>query len=344
MSEKSLRGAGPKVDQSGASSLPAAPATPGGGRSDTAAAPVEPWGGERTDRVSGRENSGPRVALVPTTPPDGQIDSQASAADTRREADSGRTTLMGVPSPFAGQSDKPTTSPGHDVHLPSDKARVADARPGAAGGLLPSVELAPSSTTRVGKSEPPGKPSGHRDANAKDDTKAATSDGAEKSDRKDSKDSKDSKAGVAVPSERSMAAAAATFRASTTGGETQPAVDPTTDREQERSWTADRTQEFRLALPPARSGFAKTLAAGMALAAGTGLLVVGFVHSRVRGGAESSEVAHAPGPLPVAPVPLPPPPLPETPVPPLAVEQTPPAANVAPAIRGGGVRRPGCPA
>src|SRR3569623_3690668 len=212
MSEKSLRGAGPKVDQSGASSLPAAPATPGGGSSDTAAAPVEPWGGERTDRVSGRENSGPRVALVTTTPPDGQIDSQASAADTRRVADSGRTTLMGVPRPVDGPSDKPTTSPGHDVHLPSDKARVADARPVAAGGVLPTVELAPSSTTRVGKSEPPGKPTAHRGANAKDgtkdDTKAATSDGAEKSDRKDSK------AGVAVPCDRSLAAAAATFRAS----------------------------------------------------------------------------------------------------------------------------------
>src|SRR3569623_580639 len=73
----------------------------------------------------------------------------------------------------------------------------------------------------------------------------------------------------------------------------------------------------------------------MALAVGTGILVVSFVHSRVHGTAESNDLAHATAPLPVAPVPLPPPRPPENPVPPVAdapvaaPEPAPPAAGIA---------------
>ena len=338
MSEKSLRGASPGGDQAGASSVPAAPsaaaASSGERSSDTGGAPVEPWGGERTDRVSSRETSAPRVALVPAATADGQVDAPTSAADTtRRVADSGRTTLMGVPSPVAPQADKPTTSPGHDVHLPAEKGRQADARPAGGGGTTPAVEPDPSSARRVGKVESPGRSSGEQHSGAR----------SEKSERKDdkgskhSKDDKDSKAGGSVPNERSMAAAAATFRASAGGSDQQPADDQASEPEQQRSWTADRTQEFHLDTPPPRSGFGKALATGMALAVGTGILVVSFVHSRVHGTAESNDLAHATAPLPVAPVPLPPPRPPENPVPPVAVDQTngqpnPAADDVAPAV------------
>lgn len=321
MSEKSLRDAVPGVDQA---RDPAAPAAPSGGRSsDSGGAPVEPWAGERTDRVSGREGSGARVVLVPVVPSDGRIEGPASTADTRRVADSGRTTLMGVPSPMAPQSDKPTTSPGHDVHLPSEKGRVADARPiAASGGVIPAVELDPSSTRRIGKVEAPGKSSDEiagddraRDRNAKGANKPASE-----------KTENDSKGTAVVPSERTMAAAAATFRASNLGGGKQPGPGPGAP-EPERSWTADRTQEFHLDPPPTTSPFAKTLAVGIALAVGMGILVVGFVHARVRGAAsDQGEVARSTGPGPMAPLPLLPPPPPENPVPPAAVD----LANSAP--------------
>src|SRR3569833_1371083 len=108
---------------------------------------------------------------------------------------------MGVPSPVGPQADKPTTSPGHAVHLPAEKGRQADARPAGGGGTTPAVEPDPSSARRVGKVESPGKSSGEQHSGAR----------SEKSERKDDKDSK---AGGSVPNERSMAAAAATFRAS----------------------------------------------------------------------------------------------------------------------------------
>lgn len=325
MSEKSLRGAGPEGDQAGNR---AAPAASGGRSPDSGGTPIEPWGGERTDRVSGREGSGARVALVPATGADGQVDRQASVADTRRVADSGRTidsgrvadsgrtTLMGVPSPVASQPDKPTTSPGHDVHLPSEKARVADARPVTASGGSHAVELDPSSLSGD-KSQPRGNERG---------AKTDQSDKFDKAERKDS-----TPGGAEAPNERTMAAAAATFRAAIAAGD-QPAAAQTGEPEHqhERSWAADRTQEFGLDMPPARGGFAKALAAGIALAVGTGVLVVGFVHQRVHGGAELGEVAHSTRPSPVVPVPLPPPPLPENPLPPEAMNPTNAPANVAP--------------
>src|SRR3569623_1813583 len=80
-----------------------------------------------------------------------------------------------------------------------------------------------------------------------------------------------------------------------------------------------------------------SLATGMALAVGTGILGVSFVHSRVHGTTESNDLALATAPLPVAPGPLPPPRPPENPVPPVAVDQTngqpnPAADDVAPAV------------
>ena len=342
MSEKSLRDARPGGDQV---RDPAAPPAPSGGRSsDSGGAPVEPWAGDRTDRVSGREGSGARVALVPAVSADGRIEVQASTADTRRVTDSGRTTLMGVPSPFAAQSDKPTTTPGHDVHLPADKGRVADARPIAVGGgVIPSVELDPSSTRRIGKVEAPGKASGDiagqdrggdrgedqgRDRSEKSATKPA-GDGNEK----------DNGNAAAVPHERTMAAAAATFRASLPGGGNQAGASPG-DHEADRTWTADRTQEFHLDPPPTASAFGKTLAIGIALAASLGILVVSFIHSRVRGAAsDQGEVARAAAPLPLAPLPLPPPPPPENPVPPPAVEPT----NAAPTAEAPTVEPPAEP-
>jgi hypothetical protein len=320
MSEKSVRGAGPGVDQA---PDPAAPAAPGrAGATDSGAAPVEPWGGERTDRVSGREGSGARVALVPAAGANGRVEDPSSTADTSRMADSGRTTLLGVPSPMAGLADKPTTSPGHDVHLPTEKSRAADKRPVAGESAPRTVERAPASSPGVGV-EPPAKSSGDvagqhgGEKNAKSDLS-----GQNPQHSPNAPGDPDRKAGPVVANERTMAAAAATFRASSPGGNKQPGSE--VGREPERAWTADRTQEFHLASPPPVQGaFGKTLAAAIAIAAGTGILVVGFIHARVRGGAaDPSESARAAGALPIAPVPLPPPPLPENPVPPLPVDPT----------------------
>jgi len=292
---------------------------------------VEPWSGDRTDRVSGRETSGPRVALVPVAPPasskdtgenrtegdgDGKIQASASTADTRR-VDSGRTTLMGVPSPMADR-EKPTT-PGHDVHLPLEKSRQAGARPVAASGVIPDVELDPSSTHRIGKLEHPGSSS----AGAAPQV-SPTAPGQE---RRDNKENNDSKAGGVVPNERSMAAAAATFRASARSAEKPAPAAQEAERETDRGgWTADRTQEFHLdTAPPASPAFTKTLSIGMALAVGMGLLVQSFIHSRVRNTApESADSTRI-----VSPPALPLPPLPENPIPPPAVE--PPSAAPEPA-------------
>jgi len=314
MSEKSPRGAGPGVDQA------PEPAAPSGGRSsDSGAAPVEPWAGDRTDRVSGRETSGARVALVPSEPPDagkndsaiegdGKIQVPASMADTRR-VDSGRTTLMGVPSPMVDR-EKPT-SPGHDVHLPSDKARAAGARPVAPEGSIAEVEPASSSTQRLGSLDHPG-PSPAEKA-----PQATTASGDER---------EDSKGVAVVPNERSLAAAAATFRGSGQGSEKPRPGDEDGEPERERGgWTADRTEEFNLQAEPQRHAFAKTLSLGMALAVGLGVLVQSFIHSRVRGSAPAAvEVMRPPSPPP-APLPL----LPENPVPPPAIAPPEPTAALA---------------
>jgi len=308
MSKKSVRGAGPGLDQA------PDPAAPGGGRTpDSGGTPVEPWGGERTDRVSGRETSGPRVALVPAVSGEGRVVDPSSTADTSRMADSGRTTLMGVPSPIVNQSDKPTTSPGHGVHLPAENPRPADARPAVGSGEQEASGKATGGASQDRSGKSPGAAGGAAQEHKEEEDKSL---GA------GVKEPREGDAGGVVPNERTIAAAAATFRAAAAGASKQPG--PEGEREPERSWTADRTQEFRLEPPAAApSAFAKTLVTGMAIAAGTGILVAGFIHSRLHGGAaEQSELARSPGPPAMAPVPLPPPPLPDNPVPPAAGEPT----------------------
>jgi hypothetical protein len=312
MSEKSLRGTGPGPDQA------RDPAAPGQGRSaDSGGAPVEPRTGERTDRAVGREASGPRVSLVPVVPPsDGRVETESSTADTTKRVDSGRTTLMGVRSPLA-DGDKPTAN-GREVHLPAEKGRLADSRSAASSGVIPTVELDPSSTRRIGKVEPPGR------APVESPTPAPAATSARK----------DNDEGARVADERTMAAAAATFRGATPGSE-PPASDPGAGRESVRgSWVADRTQEFHLDPPPPNRAFTKALITGVVVAVGLGVMVQSFIRAQVRSTAESAELLRTPTSLPIRPAPpsleIPPPTAPVNVTPaPTAVTpepETPPAA------------------
>lgn len=287
MSEKSLRGLSPGVDQG-----TDAPARDGDISKDGGAAPDESWSGDRTEKVAG---SGPRVVLVPTpAPADGAVDSAASTAETRRVVDIGRTTLMGLPGPVADR-EKPT-SPGHDVHLPLGTGRVADALP-TVGGVIPAIELDPSATRRIGKIEPLQQSTTGGAPPASESAAPTRAEEVEQT------------GGEEAANERTVEAAAATFRAgalqtATHAGEEPARGEPARGEDEgpDRDWNADRTQEFHLDDASPNHAFARAMTAGIALAVGLGILVLAFVHARLRAG-ESAERYHAVPPAPSLPAP-----------------------------------------
>ncbi|HEY4185038.1 MAG TPA: hypothetical protein VGP07_08215 [Polyangia bacterium] len=221
-------------------------------------------------RGAGREaDSGPRVSLVPAAT-DGAIDSLASTAETRK-VEIGRTTLMGVPSPVA-EREKPT-SPGHDVHLPGDTERTVDtqrneqSRPVAPTGVIPAVEMDGSATRRLDNVGP-----GRGQGSPRPKTKPA-------------------------PVERTIAGAAATFRAGQLGGgRADLPLEGRRNREPDRPLPADPDDERR----PNR--FVTALVVGVSLSVGFGIMVQGFIRARVRG-AHTYEAMEAARPLPQLPPP-----------------------------------------
>ena len=209
-----------------------------------------------------QEPASPRVSLVPPARPDGVVDSNASTAETRRVVDIGRTTLMGVQSPII-ERDKPTT-PGRDVHLPrqlerSQGARGA-ARPMPATGVIPSVEMDTSAPRRLGKPDEP--PHGPTDPSA-------------------------AAAPVVTAPERTVASAAATFRAGQVGAEPkgQDSSDPI--RSEGRA-AGDRDARFDVGGAPNRT-FTKALAIGVSLSIGLGIVVQTFIRHSLR--AQPSQTA-----------------------------------------------------
>ncbi len=273
MSEKPLRGVGPTGAPPPSTANPGAP-----GAGVAGAGGMKPGDGRAGERAAGRDSTAPRdtrkgvtggdqeaasprVSLVPPARPDGVVDVNASTAETRRVVDIGRTTLMGVQSPII-ERDKPTT-PGRDVHLPrqlerSQGARGA-ARPMPATGVIPAVEMDSSAPRRLGKPDEP--PHGPTDASAV-------------------------AAPVVTASERTVASAAATFRAGQIGAE--PRGQGSNAPLRSEGPAAGETDAKTEVDGAPNHAFAKALAIGVSLSIGLGIVVQTFIRHSLRGHASES--------------------------------------------------------